>query len=742
LSSKAPSRANYLRLATEYSPVLIWVRNPDGSIAYANEAWRNYTGESVERLDAADFFSLFHPGDIGKRLHEWLTNEEQRHPFQMELRLRRADHAYRWHLVRLQPIFQKNGVLTSWAGVCVDVDDQHRSTEALQFLSNAGDALATSLNLKTTLRRVAELAVNHIADWCAFYILRENQLESTAFAHHDPRQREGGAELLENCSQADTRIMHAIQIGETIFLPTLPSGTTEEIVQDEEHIRFLRELGMTSAILVPLRSRGKPLGLLQLAMQNGRRTYTQADASVAQDLARRAALAIENAQLYEREQQTTQQLRFLADASLVLAESLDLDKRLERLISIIVPQIATWASVNLLSEDGSVQTVAIAHRDKALAPVIAALRGSYYGKLNGNENGATRDVLRDGRTRLVPEIDDAFLRKTILSEKLLVIRALGASSGIFVPLTVRDRVLGSISVIRAQRERPFTQADIPLLEELARRAAVAIENAQLFTREQMVAETFQTASLPAPLPSSPGLIFSGYYEPGRTEALIGGDWYDALRLPDGRILISIGDVSGNGLQAAIIMGSVRQVIRGVAHISTDPIAILEAADKALQSQYPDRIVTAFVGIIDPQAKALVYASAGHPPPFLRSSDGSIAELSERGLPLGLRSREEPATEITMTDGDLLILYTDGLIESTRDILDGQTRLRTVLSETAPTGDRDLARTIAARVLRAASSSDDVAVLTVHIRSPMADDLETRRRARERFSEGSERNKPL
>lgn len=722
------------------------MRNPDGSIAYANEAWRKYTGQSVENLDAMAFFSLFHPGDIGKRLHEWLTCEEQRQAFHMELRLRRADNAYRWHLVRLQPIFQKNGVLAHWAGVCVDVDNQHRSTEALQFLSNAGDALATSLNLKTTLRRVAELAVTHLADWCALYILRGKEFEPTALAHQDPQRREVGASLLEKHQQPDANVARAVQTGETIFLPTIPSTNGADIgegsARDEAHLQFLREFGMTSAILVPLRSRGKLLGILQLAMQNGRRTYTQADVHVAQDLARRIALAIENAQLYEREQHTTQQLRFLADASLALAESLDLDKRLERLLSVMVPHLATWASVNLLADDGSVQTVAIAHREKALAPIVAALRGPYYGKLNCAENGATRDVLRDGQTRLVPTIDDTFLRRTILSEKLLVIRALGARSGIFLPLRVRDRVLGTMSVIRTHHEKAFSQADLPLLEEVARRAAVAIENAQMFTREQMVAETFQTASLPAPLPSSPGLIFSGYYEPGRTEALIGGDWYDALRLPDGRLLISIGDVCGSGLQAAIIMGSVRQVIRGVAHISTDPIAILEAADKALQSQYPDCMVTAFVGIIDPSTKTLTYAAAGHPPPYLRRPTGDIEELSEHGLPLGLRSEEAPATTITLNEGDLLVLYTDGLIESTRDILDGQARLRTVLSETAPTGDRDLARTIAARALRSTSSSDDVAVLTVHLRSPLVDNLDARRRARERFYEGEEKNKPL
>jgi anti-sigma regulatory factor (Ser/Thr protein kinase) len=224
---------------------------------------------------------------------------------------------------------------------------------------------------------------------------------------------------------------------------------------------------------------------------------------------------------------------------------------------------------------------------------------------------------------------------------------------------------------------------------------------------------FQAASLPASLPSSPQLTFSGFYEPGRAEALIGGDWYDALRLPDGRIVISIGDVAGSGLQAAIVMGSVRQVIRGVAHIYTDPLPILEAADKALQSEQPDQMVTSFVGIIDPIERTLCYALAGHPPPILRHPDGRVEELPGRGLPLGLRSHEEHSYTITLEEGALLILYTDGLVESTHDLCSGLNRLRAAIAEVSVPSDSTLARTIASRVL-GAHPSDDVAVMTVEV----------------------------
>jgi PAS domain S-box-containing protein len=746
LSSKIPGLTAKLRLAVDNAPALIWIRESDGSISYINQAWHTYTGQDEAPPDATSFFDVFHPEDMGKRLHEWLTNEERRKPFQMELRMRRADEAYRWHLVRLQPVRRKGIAYVCWVGICVDVDDQHRAAEALQFLSDAGDALATSLDLKTTLRRVTELAVPHIADWCALFILQGTELEVAACAHHDPEQKAIGVSLADRIRhKPGHQIMRVLQTGETLFLPIISHETIESFAQDEEHLRLLELFQMTSAILTPLRSRGRIVGFLQLVMQHGRRTYTQAELHAAQDLARRAAMAIENARLYEKEQQTTLQLRFLADASLALAESLDLDKRLERLISVIVPQIGAWACVNLLGTDDSLQTAAIAHRNPELSSVIAALRGPYFGKTS-RENDVLHDVLRNRRSRIVPEIDDAFLRRSIRAEKLLVIRALGARSAVFVPLAVRDHVLGFLSVMRAHDQSPFNEADLPLLEELAQRAAVAIDNAQLYAHEQIVAETFQAASLPAPLPCAPGLAFSGFYEPGRAEALIGGDWYDALRLPDGRVLLSIGDVSGSGLQAGIIMVSVRQVIRGVAHITADPNAILEAADKALQSQYPDRIVTAFAGIIDQDAGTLTYACAGHPPPMLRHADASIEELTHRGLPLGLRSHEEPSVTLRLNEGDLLILYTDGLIESTHDVFDGLARLRAAIQETQPSGDRDLARTIASRALRNGSigfSSDDIAVLTVQLRPVVADDLQARRHARSvQGTPAFEENRPV
>jgi serine phosphatase RsbU (regulator of sigma subunit)/anti-sigma regulatory factor (Ser/Thr protein kinase)/CHASE3 domain sensor protein len=240
-----------------------------------------------------------------------------------------------------------------------------------------------------------------------------------------------------------------------------------------------------------------------------------------------------------------------------------------------------------------------------------------------------------------------------------------------------------------------------------------------YERAHHVASTLQRALLPQELPVVPGIAFDGVYVPGRTEAQVGGDWYDALRLADGRVLITIGDVAGSGLQAAVIMAAMRQVIRGVAQVYADPATMIDAADRTLKAEHPDRFVTAFVGVFDPVARTLSYCSAGHPAPLVRHADGSITDLPSEGLPLGLRTRDgTDARAVDVPDGATLLFYTDGLIESTQDVIEGERRLRSALAEPHLTTRPDLAQAIHDDVLRE-GAHDDVAILAMRLDPALA-----------------------
>ncbi len=247
----------------------------------------------------------------------------------------------------------------------------------------------------------------------------------------------------------------------------------------------------------------------------------------------------------------------------------------------------------------------------------------------------------------------------------------------------------------------------------ARRLSLRLRRmSALYEAERRITERLQEAALPQELPRIPGLALNAYYHAGQDEARIGGDWYDALRLPDGRVIITVGDVSGSGLDAAVAMGAVRQVLRGVAQIHPDPAMMLDAAHRTLQADDPDRIVTAFVAVLDPVTSELTYASAGHPRPLLRRRDADWAELSATGLPLGVPMKGEYVTETVAMPGDaMLVLYTDGLTEATHDLAAGEQRLRDALRDPGVLASENVARAIHDAVL-AEGARDDVAIFTV------------------------------
>jgi GAF domain-containing protein/anti-sigma regulatory factor (Ser/Thr protein kinase) len=473
-----------------------------------------------------------------------------------------------------------------------------------------------------------------------------------------------------------------------------------------------------STIVVPLEIRGEKFGAIAFVERRAERLVGEAGLQLAELIAKRTATAMESARLYERERRTAKHLRYIADAGKRLSTSLDLQATLDVLCELAVPELADVAIVNLCSADGPPYVAALSFAEAELAPVADELRGRVF--LQRLVSDALLPAFLTGQPQIVREVDDEYLSACVVEAMLPPARRFGSGASLVtLPLVSEGTLLGSLSlfVTRDKLEREYTEFDIPFLQELAQRGALAIRNAQNYGREHRVADILQKASLPVSLPLIPGLRFSSVYEPGKSEAHIGGDWYDAVRLADGRVVISIGDVAGSGLEAAVTMGNLRHVLRGVAQIDADPITILDAADKTLRAEH-GRMVTAFVGVLDPVTLALTYASAGHPPPYLRTPDGAIRQLPCSGLPLGLRERnEEPARSVELERGSLLVLYTDGLTESTRDIEAGERRLESALDQLVCDAATDAARAIHDAVLGAGMPGDDVAILAIEILEP-------------------------
>jgi PAS domain S-box-containing protein len=437
-----------------------------------------------------------------------------------------------------------------------------------------------------------------------------------------------------------------------------------------------------------------------------------------------------------------QRFAFLAKAGEVLAETLDLQATLDRLLAIIVPEFGDWAAIDLFDVNDRLKTAAVTHANPAKMPLMKELLGRYNHDPRAEPGIAA--ALRKNRPVVLREISDELITKTAAPDLLPVIRKLAPRSTVTVPLRTRGRTIGSLVAYWAETPRRYEQDDLPLFEELTKRAAVSIDNARLYEREREIAAEFQRAALPISLPQVGGIRFTGLYVPANDRELLGGDWYDALRLSDGRIVVSIGDVAGSGLAAAVIMSSMRQVIRGVAQVYADPVAMLDAADRTLKTEHPETFVTAFVGVFDPVARTLTYASAGHPPPLLRDVGGVITMLDAGGLPLGLRVRGEIAATMAMPTSGLIVLYSDGLVEAERDVIGGEDRLVAAVARPEIAESANPADALYRAVLKA-GSNDDVVILTMRLDAPNEGSVDTvtgartRRWAFDTNDEGAARN---
>ncbi len=255
--------------------------------------------------------------------------------------------------------------------------------------------------------------------------------------------------------------------------------------------------------------------------------------------------------------------------------------------------------------------------------------------------------------------------------------------------------------------------DVTYLRSLEkRRRRVRDTLSTRFTHEKQLANAFQAAQFPERLPAADGFVLSALYCAADAER-IGGDWYDAFPLPDGRIGLSIGDVMGHGLDAAVTMGKLRQAIQAAAFVDPAPGVMLDAASSTLMLHDGELIASAVAGILDPERATITFAAAGHPLPLIRQRDATLVEFRGAAAPLGFSGTCGAQTHVAqLAPGDAAVFYTDGLIEATRDALAGEQMLHNALSAEDGFDRADAAANLRERVLGSRESPDDIAILTV------------------------------
>lgn len=416
----------------------------------------------------------------------------------------------------------------------------------------------------------------------------------------------------------------------------------------------------------------------------------------------------------DRHRRALETLSVLADTGSALGASLDLQSMLDMLLPALVPRLCDWAVITLAT-GGALTVASILHRDPALDRVSQSMVGKIYHAVPDGSLSPTYAAFASGEPQIWNAPSGIDVVRATRPEQLENVKALGQRSALVVPLHDGKTIIGTLGAVRGTNDEPFTEDDIPLMREIAERASASIARARVFERERRIADTLQLASLPQSLPAVPGFAFDAFYAPARTESKIGGDWFDVFDGGDHRIVLTVGDVVGSGLNAAVTMGKIRNAIRALTLQETDPAELLRAVDAIVQRENPEIIATAIVGFLNVRERTLTFSTAGHPPPFLRTPDGRVLELPADGLPLGLVSREHPPVSaiVQLPDDALLIFYTDGLTEETRDVVAGERLLRSTVADEAIYIDPAPARAIYQRMLPG-GSHDDVALLTVRV----------------------------
>ncbi|MFC9702059.1 SpoIIE family protein phosphatase [Streptomyces sp. NPDC056943] len=495
-------------------------------------------------------------------------------------------------------------------------------------------------------------------------------------------------------------------------------------------VPLLEGTGMRSVVTVPLKVEGRLTGSLGVAAESANR-YSNEEALRLQFAADRIALAVESARLGELERLRRGSLSFLVEASDLLAGTLDRDQTLALMAQMTVPTLATWCAVYTIADQASDPYLSyVLHEDEDRIDGLKDLLSSI----------APPDPVPTPGARVWTAPGDAAHRAALSAsvraldhptsplssgiDTTLATASTVAGETVVLPLVARNRVIGMLTLGRPSEDH-FRQEILELAEDLSRRAALALDNARLYSERVAISQSLQRSLLPPGLPVIPGVEVDVIYRAAGEGNEVGGDFYDLFPIRDGAYGFAIGDVCGTGPEAAAVTGLARHALRLLAREGFGGPAVLERLNAAILDEGArSRFLTLLYGEMRPQedgSAILKVVCAGHPLPLRLRPDGTVSPAAEPQPLLGVMEDLELYEQtITLDPGDVLLCVTDGVTErreGTRMLGDDG------LAEVLKTCTGLTAGAVASRVLRAverfaqAPASDDMAILAMRLREP-------------------------
>ncbi len=741
-SAVGTSRA-WLEVALEASSVGIWERDLRTEVIHWDDRCAAIFGlDSAVELNSLDdvLATHVHPDDHAAIDEAMRVAVEQRADYTVEFRALREDGVVRWVLARGRVVADATGAAARVLGTALDITEARGQAEQrLTAVQRAAAVAEVAAELANAAR------MEHLAD----VVLRGAQVlgaKSSALAVFDapggPLRLHMTGNLLavvraehpDAPDLADGVILplddalpaqHVARHGRRLLLSDMPTAVTRFPALQP----VVELLGPRAMAAVPLRVEGRVLGTF-LAVWTVDHEFVPDDVEVLEALAAQIALSVSRLQAdAERDaavsamSEANQRLRLLAEAGRMLSGTLEIDQQIEQLASLVVPDLGDWCWIVVTDEQGRLHDVATGHRDPARRPEVEEyVRGMVAGM---TEDAAARTVTATGRPVLMPHIDWDHVTRALPDPAVRERFArLGAASSVVVPLVARGQALGAMGLFAGEERGPLGPAEVDTAVEIGRRAGLALHQARLYSQQRDLADALQRSMLTdPPQPEHSEIVVR--YVPAAEGAEIGGDWYDAFLQRGGTTVLAIGDVVGHDTRAAAAMGQVRGLLRGISYSSGgSPAEVLSELDRAVQGLALDTMATALLAQLEPDTDddagrmRLRWANAGHPPPVLLASDGSVVLLDGKQADLLLGVAPETVREdhvAVLAPGSTVLLYTDGLVERRdRDIDAGTDQLLEVLGRCAGLELGELCDRVLEQMFLP-GAEDDVAVLAVRVR---------------------------
>lgn len=575
-------------------------------------------------------------------------------------------------------------------------------------MADIGIALDTPLGVEGRLRRLAERVVPWLADYCTVDLREpDGSVTLAAAVAGDERMEAHLRRVRAAYSRVPERadgIAGVMRTGEPLLLAEISPQSMERYAAESGHagelLESLRALRPTSSLVVPLSARGEVVGAMSLGTTGTRRRLSGGDLRLAVEIGRRAGLAVDNARLYEAERRTRERVLRLQSVTAALARAATVEE---------VAEVVVAEGIEALGAEAGLMAVRKGEEGELVRAVGYPERfAERYARFPLTEPMGMAEAMRTGEAVWFGSAHD--WRRRYGREPTVALPSGGAT-----PLMSAGRALGAIG-FRFAAERDFGEDERAFVATLAQQCAQALLRAQSYDERLEVSEALQRSLLPADLPHVPGAALAVRYLPAARGLEVGGDWYEAVRLPDGRLGVAVGDVVGRGLAAAAVMGQLRSALRAFALSGEAPGAVLERLSAFAETVEGAEVSTLVYAVLDPASGELRYACAGHPPPLVLEDSGRATYLNGgRAAPLATRVGGYPEGRATLPAGSSLLLYSDGAVERRGEVIDaGLERLARIASRAQGEDPESLCTHLLDGLFRGEPPGDDVALLAVRV----------------------------